>query len=47
MEKSDAVTAVNTSEQRIASATSFFIVISGFGIDAGDYCRSNLATGNA
>src|SRR4029453_11893288 len=25
-------------EQRIAAGTNFFIVISGFGIDAGDYC---------
>jgi hypothetical protein len=35
-----AVTAVNISEQRIAAGISVFIVISRFGTDAGDYCRS-------
>ena len=34
MEKSDAVTAVNISEQRIAARISVFIVISRFGSDA-------------
>src|SRR5215831_5740385 len=38
-EKSD-VTAVNVSEQRIAARICVFIVISWFGTDAGDYCRS-------
>jgi hypothetical protein len=47
MEKSDAVTAVNISEQRIAAKISVFIVISRFGTDERDYCRSKLATGKA
>src|SRR5215831_9575516 len=38
-------TAVNIKEQRIAAKISVFIVISRFGIDARDYCRSKLATG--
>jgi hypothetical protein len=41
------VTAVNIKEQRIAARVSVFIVISRFGTDAGDYCRSKLATGKA
>jgi hypothetical protein len=48
MEKSDAVTAVNISEQRIAARISVFIaVISDVVTDARDYCRSKLATGKA
>jgi hypothetical protein len=39
--------AVNSREQRIAARISAFIVISRFGIDERDYCRSKLATGKA
>jgi len=46
-EKSDAVTAVNITEQRIAARTRVFILISRFGTDERDYCRSKLATGRA
>jgi len=38
---------VNIREQRIAARIGVFIVISRFGTDAGDYCRSKLATGKA
>jgi hypothetical protein len=41
----NAVTAVNMSEQRIAAKRGVFIVISRFGTDERDYCRSKLATG--
>src|SRR5262245_2361621 len=41
MEKSDAVTAMNISEQRIAARISLFISNIRFGTDVGDYCRSN------
>ena len=47
MEKSEAVTAVNISEQRIPARISVFIVISGSGTDGRDYCRFKLATGRA
>ena len=46
MEKTDAVTAVNISEQRIAARISVFITVnSEVGTDERDYCRSKLATG--
>jgi hypothetical protein len=35
------------SEQRIAARISVFIIISRFGTDERDYCRSKLATGKA
>jgi hypothetical protein len=38
---------VKISEQRTAARISIFIVISRFGTDERDYCRSKLATGKA
>jgi hypothetical protein len=45
--KSDAVTVVNISEQRIAAKGSVFIVISGLEPMRRDYYRSKLAPGKA
>jgi hypothetical protein len=43
----NAAAAVNIRKQRIAARISVFIVISRFGTDERDYCRSKLAAGKA